>query len=145
VTRRFEMKIKVIMLSISLLVVLISASCFITSRDISVDLSCDQLNDESNIINEFRMESGDKLRIRLCSNPSTGFEWTCIIKDNNVIKEEDHDYEEDNTGNAGSAGVEMWTFEAVAKGITEINMAYSQPWEGGEKDVWTYKISVVVE
>jgi len=26
-----------------------------------------------------------------------------------------------------------------------VRMAYSQPWEGGEKEVWTYNITVMVE
>ena len=62
----------------------------------------------------------------------------------NVVKEEDHDFEEPEEDMPGAAGVEVWTFEAVEKGVTEIQMEYSQPWEGGLKAEWTYTITITV-
>ena len=35
--------------------------------------------------------------------------------------------------------------EALEKGITEVSMEYSQPWEGGEKGAWTFKMTVTVK
>jgi len=95
--------------------------------------------------NDFRAEVGDKIRIKLCSNPSTGFQWEYTMSEEGIIKEEDHDFEEPEGDAIGAPGMETWTFEALEKGMTEVLMAYSQPWEGGEKDEWTYTISVVVE
>ena len=64
----------------------------------------------------------------------------------NVLKEEDYDFEEPEDKNlVGAGGKEVWTFEAVEKGTTEVRLEYSQPWEGGEKAEWTYIMTVTVE
>jgi len=80
------------------------------------------------------LEVGDKIRLELCSNPTTDFQWEYQMTQENVLKEEDHDYEEPDSDVIGAAGLELWTFEAVEAGTTEVLMAYSQPWEGGEKE-----------
>ena len=63
----------------------------------------------------------------------------------NVLKEEDYDFEEPEGDGVGAPGIEVWTFEAVAKGTTKVRMEYSRPWEGGEKEEWTYTMTVIVE
>jgi len=51
-------------------------SCIITSRAIGVEISCDEFNENPhNIRNEFQIEIGDKITVKLCSNPTTGFQW----------------------------------------------------------------------
>lgn len=94
---------------------------------------------------KLELEVGDKIRLELCSNATTGFQWEYQITQENVLKEEDHDYKEPENGLIGSAGLELWTFEAVGAGETEVEMEYSQPWEGGEKEVWTYTMTVTVK
>ena len=121
-------------------------SCIVTSRDIHVEVSCDDfVENPNNIRNDFTMEIGDKLYVKLCSNPTTGFEWLYEIGDDTVLKEEDHDFEEPGGDVVGAPGNETWTFEAIERGESVINMEYSQQWEGGIKGEWTYKINVVVE
>jgi len=96
--------------------------------------------------NEFEAEIGDKITAKLCSNPTTGFQWKYEIIGNIVLKEEDHDFEEaEDEGLTGAAGREVWTFEAIEKGTTEVRMEYSRPWEGGEQAEWTYTMIVTVE
>jgi len=97
------------------------------------------------MINDFQAEIGDKIRARLCSNPTTGFKWEYEMSNRNVLKEEDYDFEEPKGNVSGASGIEMWTFEAVEKGTTEVRMEYSQPWEGGLKKEWTYIMTVTVE
>jgi len=63
----------------------------------------------------------------------------------NVLKEEDHDFEEPEGDDDGAAGIEIWTFEAVETGTTEVQMEYSQPSEDGLKSQWTYNVTVTVE
>ena len=103
------------------------------------------LSESHSCISAFNMEVGDKVRVRLCSNTTTGFQWEYQMTQGNVLKEEDHDYEEPEGNLAGAAGTELWTFEAVGAGETEVSMTYSQSWEGGEKDVWTYTMMITVE
>ncbi len=63
-----------------------------------------------------------------------------------MLQEEDHDFEEPgDAGIVGAGGREVWTFEAIETGTTEVRMEYSQPWEGGLKAEWTYTATVTVE
>ena len=139
------MKYRIILISAMLATLLLLPSCLITSRDINVDISCDQFSANNHVINDFQAEIGDKIRVKLCSNPTTGFKWEYEMSNETVLKEEDYDFEEPKGDVPGAAGIEVWTFEAVEKGITEVRMEYSQPWEGGLKEEWTYTITVTVE
>jgi predicted secreted protein len=138
------MKLRIILIFAMLAALLSSLSC-ITSRDINVEITCDQFNKNNHTMNEFKVEIGDKIRVKLCSNPTTGFQWEYETSGENVLQEEDHDFEEPGSDVAGAPGIEVWTFEAVAKGTIEVRMAYSQPWEGGEKEEWTYTMTVTVD
>ena len=91
------------------------------------------------------IEVGDRLLVELCSNPTTGFEWDYEMTIENILREEDYDFEEPDEDVVGAAGIEIWSFLAVEKGTTEVLMEYSQPWEGGLKAEWTYNIAVTVE
>jgi inhibitor of cysteine peptidase len=139
------MKLRIILI-IGIVAALISlSSCIVTSHDFKAEVSCDQFGDNSHRSGEFEVEVGDKIRVELCSNQSTGFEWDYEMTTENVLKEEDHDFEEPEEDMPGAAGVQFWTFEAVEKGTTEVRMEYSQPWEGGLKAEWTYTITVTVD
>jgi predicted secreted protein len=138
------MKLRIVLIFLMLITSLSLSSC-ITSRDINVDITCDQFNENHHMRNEFQVEIGDKIRAKLCSNATTGFKWEYEMSNENVLNEEDYDFEEPKGDVVGAAGIEVWTFEAVNKGTTEVRMAYSQPWEGGEKEVWTYSVTVKVE
>ena len=139
------MKLRFALISVMLAILLLLPSCLITSRDIDVDISCDQFSLNNHMRNDFQVEIGDKIRVKLCSNPTTGFQWEYAMSVENVLKEEDHDFEEPGSGALGAAGIEVWTFEAVGKGETELRLEYSRPWQGGEKAEWTYTMNVTVE
>ena len=139
------MKLKFWLISVMLAIILLLPSCFVTSRDINVNISCDEFSAHNHARNEFQVEIGDKIRVKLCSNPTTGFKWEYAISNENVLKEEDYDFEEPKGDVPGAAGTEVWTFEAVEKGTTEVRMEYSQPWEGGLKKEWTYTMTITVE
>jgi len=131
-----------------ILLVLISSSfsCIVTSHDVYVDISCDDfVENPKNMVNDFEIEIGDKLYVELCSNPTTGFEWSYEMSNDAAVVEEDHDYEEPQNESLGAAGKETWTFEGTKKGTAEIFMEYSQPWDGGTKQEWTYRITVTVQ
>jgi len=141
------MRLKIISVIIMLVVSLSLLSCIVTSREMEVDISCDDFNQSPNSMrNEFEAEVGDKIRVKLCSNPSTGFQWKYEVIGNIVLKEEDYDFEEaDDEELVGAAGKEVWTFEAIEKGTTEVRMEYTRSWEGGEQAEWTYTMFVTVE
>jgi predicted secreted protein len=45
----------------------------------------------------------------------------------------------------GTPGQDVWTFKALKAGESTVSIAYSQPWEGGEKGTWTFVLSVSVQ
>ena len=140
------MKMKLIAIATLLLVSLSLSSCIITSQLINVAISCEEFQENPNsIINDFQIEIGDKITVKLCSNPTTGFQWGYEMSGDNAIKEEDHDFEEPNGDVVGASGTEVWTFEGTAKGTIVVLMEYSQPWGGGIKKEWTYRMNITVQ
>ena len=138
------MKFRIILI---LMVLALSFSLFscITSREINVEISCDQFGETPNFASEFTASVGDKITVKLCSNQSTGFRWEYETTGDAVLQEEDHDLVEPEGGVVGAPGQEVWTFEAVEKGTTEVHMEYNRPEEGTEQPEWTYTITITVE
>lgn len=139
------MKTKLIATVTLLLVSLSLLSCITTSGLYKLDLTCEKFSENPNIISVFKIEIGDKITVRLCSNPTTGFQWSYEMSGDTVLKEEDHDFEEADSDVVGASGIDVLTFEGTAKGTTEVLMEYSRPWEGGTKKEWTYKMTITVE
>ena len=135
---------KISLLFITFIATLLISSCIVTSHDYNITVSCEQFAGNSIYNDNLVVEVGDKIRLELCSNHTTGFQWDYEFTTEGILQEEDHDFEEP-TGKTGAAGIELWTFEAINKGTTDIQMEYSQPWEGGSKAQWTCNISVMVE
>jgi len=139
------MKIRMAALLLIVVLVLPLMSCIVTSRDIHVEISCDDFTKNPNSMrNDFEIEVGDKVYVDLCSNPTTGFEWSYEMS-GEVVKEEDHDFHLPDSDVPGAPGKESWTFEGVSKGNSEILMEYSQPWDGGMKQEWIYRITISVK
>jgi predicted secreted protein len=139
------MKLRILLIFTIFATVLLLSSCIVTSHDFNVEISCDEFGESNHRSDDFEVEVGDKIRMKLCSDPTTGFQWDYEMTVENVLKEEDHDFEEPEGDVPGAAGMEIWTFEAVETGITEVQMKYSQPSEDGVKSKWTYNVTVTVE
>ena len=140
------MKLRGILLFTILAALLALSSCIVTSHDFSEKFSCDDFTEDQHRSGEFEVEVGDKIRLEFCSNPTTGFEWTYEMSEEGVLDEEDHDFvEPEDSELVGAAGTDIWTFEAVGEGTTEVSLEYSQPWQGGIKEEWTYTLTVTVE
>ena len=140
------MKMRVVTLITLLLFTLTLFSCITTSENIQKEYSCDDFSENpTSLTDDFDIRVGDKITVRLCSNATTGFEWDYTATGVSVLRETSHDFEEPGTDVPGAAGMEVWTFEAVAKGEIEVHMAYSQPWADGQKDEWTYTMAVTVQ
>lgn len=79
---------------------------------------------------------GDTLKVRLGSNPSTGYRWTADtrIGDSTVLQQTDHEWEA-LTGpplTLGRLGDDVWMFKALKAGATTITADYKQQRDGGE-------------
>lgn len=115
-----------------------------------VEASCDDFMKLRHISKEVEVAVGKSFTVALCSNPSTGFQWTEIaqISDQTIVQQTDHKFispESEPPPPPGTPGQEIWTFKALKKGTTEVTMEYSRPWEGGEKGEWTFKLTVIIK
>ena len=94
------------------------------------------------------IDAGTLLIITLESNPTTGFGWQLSEPiDESLVALIENRYEPGENaeqGMIGAGGSEVWTFEALTNGVTKISLEYSQPWEGGEKAVQTFEITVTI-
>ena len=110
--------------------------------------TCDQFQATPTIQQAVVTTVGADIRVVLCANPSTGFTWEDPqIADPAVIRLADRGYRApDGTGSpmVGAAGSETLTVRALAAGSTTLSTRYSQPWEGGTKGDWTYRLSITV-
>ncbi len=71
--------------------------------------------------------------VTLPSNPTTGYHWELAAPlAEGIVKLMDSTYQAPATGLLGAGGEEIWTFKAVGRGETVIELKYVRPWE---KDV----------
>ncbi len=92
--------------------------------------------------------TGKNFAIKLVSNPTTGYGWQLAEPLNEyVVSLVTNMYEPAKTDRrvVGSGGHEIWTFNAVGKGRTEIAMEYLRSWEKDVPAIKTNVFSVVVE
>jgi inhibitor of cysteine peptidase len=117
-----------------------------------VSVSAEDFTKEANITKQVEVKTGEVFTVALDSNATTGFSWTkqATISDGNILKQTGHEYiapraNDDNQPAAGMSGNEEWWFTTGQTGIITASMSYSRPWEGGEKDLRTFILTVVVK
>jgi inhibitor of cysteine peptidase len=149
---------KTVAISAIALVTLVSVGCANEPQAAANDLpvapisvSCDEFSTNHNISKEIQVSAGSSVTVALCSNPTTGFQWSqAQITDQTVVMETDHKFVEPGQATngepiMGASGQDVWTFEALKKGSTTISTDYSRPWEGGEKGEWTFNLTITVK
>ena len=141
-SNRWRLSLIIVVVVVALLIV------NIPSREVYLDVSCDDFMEQGGAISEEVEVSAwvDYLIVTLCSNPTTGFEWKLIeVTDQIVVEHADNEYiSTEATGVVGAAGKEVWTFNLYRRGSSNITMEYSRPWEGGEQAEWTFNLAIVV-
>lgn len=116
----------------------------------SVEVSCDEFASANHTSRELEVVAGDLLMVTLCSNPTTGFEWseTANISDTSILEQVSHEFippQGDQSSQTGTPGQEVWVFQALEAGTSTVYMEYSRPWQGGEEAIWTFELIVIVE
>ena len=141
------MKLRLITVFALLTLSLWLAACAPGTSVTSVEVSCDDLRSQEHISKEINVVAGNTFTVTLCSNATTGFQWSesAQISDTTVIQQTDHEFVAPETSLVGAPGKEVWTFKALKKGASNISTEYSQSWEGGEKSAWTFNLTVVVK
>jgi len=139
------MKIKLILVCTLVALSLGLVAC--TSKQVSLEISCDDFMKDQHFSWEAEANADDSIIVTLCSNPSTGFQWseTAQISDETVLRQINHEFVPPEKAVPGAAGQEVWTFKALRAGTSTISMEYGRPWEGGEKGEWTFIATITVE
>ena len=122
---------------------------FTLSGNTAVEVTCDDFTTQGgNVTEEVEIDGwSDFLILSLCSNPTTGFKWELIeVTDPEVLVYESDEYvASEAEGVVGAAGKEVWTFNVLKAGSSNITMQYSRPWEGGEEAEWTFALNANVK
>ncbi|MFC1933333.1 protease inhibitor I42 family protein [Chloroflexota bacterium] len=134
---------------ISILLVACTAADDQTSKA-CVEITCNEFSNNNHFNQALEVRTGETFEVKLCSNPTTGFQWSedSQISDMTVLKQENHEFigpESEPPPPPGTPGQEIWTFEALKQGSSIIYLEYSRPWEGGEKSEWTLTVDVTVK
>jgi inhibitor of cysteine peptidase len=139
------MRSRILVVAALIVLVMSFVSCSGSALMINIDVSCDQFEQRSpDLENEFDIEVGDKIKAKLCANPTTGYSWDYVLPDESVMKFESHEYMEPDTDLVGASGTDVWIFKAVKAGEVVIKMEYSRPWENGTETERTYTMDVTV-
>lgn len=116
-----------------------------------IEIDCDAFYDMPNQVKSIEVGEGDTFTITLCSNPTTGYIWgeDAEVSSAEVVRQDHQEFNAPGEGGdapvVGAPGTHTWTFTALQAGECVITLAYSQPWEGGEKNAWTLTLTVVVK
>ncbi len=139
------MKTKLVLVCSLLALSLSLLAC--TSKQLSLEISCDDFMKDQHFNWKVGVNAGDSVTVTLCSNRTTGFQWTELaqIGSETVLKQTNHEFVLPEGDVPGAAGKEVWTFKALKKGTTDVSLEYSRPWEGGEKAEWTFTATVTVK
>jgi len=143
------MKTSLILILILAAVSMLVAACDTPGQKAWVEISCDEFSENNHINAMLEVQVGETFEVKLCSNPSTGFQWSekAEINDQTILQQKDHEFigpESEPPPPPGTPGQEVWAFEALKQGSSDIYLEYGQPWDGGEEEEWTCTVNVVV-
>lgn len=131
------------------LVILLALGCApAVKAEVPVMVTCDQFSQQAHIVRDLNLSKGNSVIVTLCSNPTTGFQWSenAQVSNPQVIEQKSYKFVSPaETGLVGVPGNSVWTFEAIGKGTSTVLIEYSRNWQGGEKAVQTFKLNVTVQ
>ena len=132
-----------------ILILLLACGCAPAAKaEVPITVTCDQFSKQPNIVQDISVAPGGKVVLTLCSNPTTGFQWSekAQIGDPKVLEQKSYKFVAPaSTGMVGVPGNAVWTFEALGPGASTVYLEYSRNWQGGEKAVQTFKLNVLVQ
>ena len=119
-----------------------------TTEQTDIGVLTEVFVDESQHGQTIEVSAGWLVTITLESNATTGFKWElsepidegmlALIKSEYVLNNETNQ----DKPVVGAGGTEVWTFETLTPGDATISMAYNRPWEGGEKGVRKFTLTI---
>ncbi|MBM3902780.1 MAG: protease inhibitor I42 family protein [Verrucomicrobia bacterium] len=131
-------------LSVSLTAFILATGCATKERIVTVT--------ESESGSTVNIGTGDRLRVELPSNPSTGYSWQTMELNSWVLARTkrpeftpDWVVGADRQRMVGSGGWLTLEYEAIGAGTSPVKIAYSRPWETNAAPAKTFQLTVVVK
>ena len=104
--------------------------------------------DEDDDGSQVTLKQGQRLVVTLESNPSTGYSWELVEKQNSILEQiGEVEYiapEPTDPPMVGVPGWEVFRFEAVSTGQETLELVYRRPWETDVEPIKTFSIEVTV-
>ena len=94
---------------------------------------------------EIRLKTGDRLELRLKSNPSTGYMWYVQAKSTPLLKLVHQSQTEATEPGVGRPVFQVFEFEATRTGDGALQLHYVRPWEKPTPDDERFEIHVLIE
>jgi predicted secreted protein len=91
---------------------------------------------------DLSVKRGDKFKIEVESNLSTGYGWHIISFNEDILKLISSEFVAKLTNQIGSSGIERFNFEAKKAGTTSVQMVYKRAWEEQAMKLKEYFINV---
>ncbi len=87
--------------------------------------------DENYNDKELKLQAGQSFTLSLPSNPTTGYSWSLSDNwDKKLLSAAGENYvSESQTPRMGQGGQQIFKFQALQAGQTELNLVYTRPWE----------------
>lgn len=106
---------------------------------------CSRGQEETNPDTPIEVEVNEKFTVVVASNPTTGYEWRMTEPlDESVVQFVETEYRPQRPVTTGSGGWDIWRFEAVARGETEITLGRYPPSGGDAAPIQTVTFTVIV-
>jgi inhibitor of cysteine peptidase len=139
------MKVR-LLAAIAVLVLLVGCSVGSKAATKSIDVSLDDVLNQSAITRDITLAVGDSLKLSLGANHSTPFRWTPDPKigDGAILRQASHEYVHGNTDRMGAPGTEVWLFTALKSGKTTIVASYGSV-VGDAETTCTFTANVTVQ
>jgi len=147
------MKSQVLRAVAVILMALLPLSTTVSAQDnlgrlepVKLKASCDDFRSNKDITKSVTLDVRGRLQITLCSNPSTGYQWSdsAQISDHTVLWQTSHTTSPSDSGALGAPSQERWTFQALHQGTTTLSLQYARSWKGKSPDNWTFRVNVKV-
>ncbi len=107
------------------------------SADVNLDAS---FNGE-----ELSILRGQVVVVTLASNPSTGFTWSVEEVDSSILRQMGlPEYQAGASGLVGAEGVQIFRFQSLSSGATDLKLIYSRPFEEGEEPADRFEMRIEV-
>ncbi|MBS3765686.1 protease inhibitor I42 family protein [Candidatus Bipolaricaulota bacterium] len=113
---------------------------------VKVKISCDEFQMKKDVSKSVKLAEHGKLEVILCSNPSTGYQWTdsAQISNHSVLWQTSHTTSSSSDSALGAPGEAKWEFKALDEGKSTISLEYGRSWQSDGEDNWSISIQVNV-